>query len=228
MRVSERTACMSVCVHSWSSLSLCPCGTWSTLPTGGFSVCWFHGAWLDVLVWLLAHCMGWTFSLGPGSQLVKGWPASSRVNFPLPLVLWDSLSPFGRVAFLRGCRQEVWPQVYGTLGSCGLHGCPGSISVCLWLLGALLRLYTFIIKYIWDKDTDTPTLSLSHSHYKKIVDLDICVFSNFCVPRAVCLFFLRGAAVGDCVFLFALYPFITSTGINNEAIFRFFREFFPL
>lgn len=52
--------------------------------------------------------------------------------------------------------------------------------------------------------------SLTLTHHKKIVDLCICAFSDFCVPAVVCLFFLTGGAVGDCAFLFGLYSFITS------------------
>lgn len=61
----------------------------------------------------------------------------SRVDYLLPLVLWDSVgTPSGAsllllLGWMRRCHQDVWSWTFDTLVDCGWHSCPASISVCL-------------------------------------------------------------------------------------------------
>lgn len=88
--------------------------------------------------------VGWGGLLRAGwlcSQLVTGWPASSRST---AYCLWESHplamgTPSGAsilllLGWMRGCRSDVWPWVLSTLQGLGWESCPGSISICLLLL----------------------------------------------------------------------------------------------
>lgn len=129
-------------------------------------------------------------SWAPGA--LESYQGARCLWFSRTLTLWPWAPHLGPTSF--SCldeRTDVWSQVFGTPGGCGWRGCPVSISVCLWpwVWGQAPTL----IKYICDKDTyiDSHSLSLflshSHSHYKNIADLRMCVFSSFWVPGADCL-----------------------------------------
>lgn len=151
------------CVCAW--LSPGPCGTWSPLPAG--RLCLSLGCGCLLVPGCVTGCSGvavgplplwvrvaWSISLvgwggGGGllragwlcSQLVTGWPASSRST---AYCLWESHplamgTPSGAsilllLGWMRGCRSDVWPWVLSTLQGLGWESCPGSISICLLLL----------------------------------------------------------------------------------------------
>lgn len=75
-------------------------------------------------------------------------------------------------ALLRPCSFSTEPTQHGLIKGGG-HSCPGSISVCLWLLGGVIvASHPHYQEHLWH----THSRSLSHSHYK-----NICWFMYLCI-----------------------------------------------
>lgn len=118
---------------------------------GNVAECSNRGRWPAPLVAQFGWVSGGPGCLGPCSQLLPGWLASSRIDCPLPLVLcgchpmWG-LPPSLLLGWVCRSHRDVWSQVIGTFGGCSWCGCPGSICLPRGIAAVSHPHYTFVTK----------------------------------------------------------------------------------
>lgn len=130
---------------------------------GNVAECSNRGRWPAPLVAQFGWVSGGPGCLGPCSQLLPGWLASSRIDCPLPLVLCGCHLMWGLPPF-------CWDGCAEVTGMCGLRSlvhlgaAAGAVvlvpSVCL---GALLQFLTLII-HLWQRHRHSHTHLLVYTH----------------------------------------------------------------